>query len=138
MADSSNHRLLHRCACEETMMYRARVGALAVMRTCAEISSLLHTSRHIREDGRPQPLRDAEAILVFGADLWPTGRSPSLQVRVARAAEVYAEGWAPVILCSGKATEGGSEAMAMRGLLLGRGIPASAIIPDDGGVTTRD
>jgi murein DD-endopeptidase MepM/ murein hydrolase activator NlpD len=120
------------------MRSRRLVAALAAGCTGAIGAALVGTSRRIRLDGRPGPLQQADAILVFGAAVWPTGPSLSLEVRVARAAEVYSEGWAPVILCSGGMSSGVSEAMTMRRLLLARGIPGDAIIPDDGGTTTRE
>ena len=96
------------------------------------------TSRRIRRDGCPRPLQQADAILVFGAAVWSTEPSLSLKVRVARAAEVYTEGWAPTILCSGGVSGGVSEARTMRRLLLEQGIRADAVIPDDGGTSTRE
>jgi hypothetical protein len=89
------------------MRSRRLVAALAAGCTGAIGAALVGTSRRIRLDGRPGPLQQADAILVFGAAVWPTGPSLSLEVRVARAAEVYSEGWAPVILCS----RGASRAM---------------------------
>jgi murein DD-endopeptidase MepM/ murein hydrolase activator NlpD len=120
------------------MKRRDRVAILAAGAAGTVTALLAGTSRRIHRDSSPQPLQKADAILVFGAAVWPTGPSPSLQVRVARAAELHAEGWAPVILCSGGLSHGISEAMTMRRMLLERGVPASAIIPDDGGTTTRD
>ena len=102
------------------------------------VAAAVGTSRQIRLDERPEALQKADAILVFGAAVWPAGPSLTLEVRVDRTAQVYREGWAPVILCSGGLSNGISEAMTMRRQLVERGIPASAIIPDDGGVTTRD
>ncbi len=95
------------------------------------------TSFRIRRSGRPGPLRRADAIVVFGAGLWPNGPSISMRVRVARTLEVYRDGWAPEILCSGGPSGGSSEAGVMRALLIAEGVPADAIIPDDGGVSTR-
>ncbi len=88
--------------------------------------------------GRPTPLAKADAILVFGAALWLQTPSHTLARRTERAARLYAEGWAPTILCSGGLSSGKSEAFVMRALLLGQGVPADAVIPDDGGVSTRE
>jgi hypothetical protein len=60
-----------------------------------------------------------------------------MRVRVARTLEVYRDGWAPEILCSGGPSGASSEAGVMRALLIAEGVPADAIIPDDGGVSTR-
>jgi murein DD-endopeptidase MepM/ murein hydrolase activator NlpD len=107
------------------------VGAMVV--TCLSV-----TSFRIRRYRRPMPLEPADAIVVFGAGLWPSGPSLSMRVRVARALEVYREGWAPLILCSGGRSRGSSEADAMRTLLIEAGVPAGVIITDDGGVSTRE
>lgn len=104
------------------------VGALALW--------LIAISFGIRRDGRVNPLGPADAIVVFGAAVWPGGPSLSLRVRAARAAEVYAAGCAPVIFCSGGWSEGVSEAVAMKQLLIAAAVPASAILTDDGGIST--
>jgi vancomycin permeability regulator SanA len=85
-----------------------------------------------------QALQKADVIVVFGAAVWPDGPSTTLKVRVARAAELYAQGLAPTVFCTGGLSNGHSEAQAMRTLLRAQGVPADAVIPDDGGVTTRD
>jgi murein DD-endopeptidase MepM/ murein hydrolase activator NlpD len=79
----------------------------------------------------------ADAIVVFGAAVWPDGPSPTLRVRVARAAELHRQGLAPIVLCSGGRSNGRSEAQLMRRMLLTQGVSADAVIPDDGGVNTR-
>jgi murein DD-endopeptidase MepM/ murein hydrolase activator NlpD len=79
----------------------------------------------------------ADAIVVFGAALWAEGPSMTLRIRVARAAELYAQGLAPKLLCTGGHSDGRSEAKAMRALLLADGVPADAVIADDGGTDTR-
>jgi vancomycin permeability regulator SanA len=114
------------------LVWPIAAGALVALGTLAA------TLRRVRRDGRPRPLERADAILVLGAAIWPTGPSLTMRVRTARAAEVYAEGWAPVILCSGGVSGGVSEARTMRALLVESGVPADAIIADDGGATTRE
>ena len=66
-------------------------------------------------------------------------RRPSLtlRARVAHAAELYTAQRAPVILCSGGYSRGRSEATVMRELLVAHGVPHHAVIPDDGGTSTR-
>jgi murein DD-endopeptidase MepM/ murein hydrolase activator NlpD len=113
-----------------------RQTAIAVAGAAAAAGAAL--SARIRRAGRPGPLRPADAILVFGAAVWPSGPSLSLEVRVERAAQAYADGLAPVILCSGGWSGGASEASVMRRMLVERGVPAEAIIPDDEGTTTRE
>ncbi len=82
-------------------------------------------------------LRKADAIVVFGAAVWPEKPSMTLRVRVARAAELYVAGLAPIVLCTGGRSNGRSEAQVMRAMLLAQGVDAQAAIPDDGGINTR-
>lgn len=80
---------------------------------------------------------DGDAILVFAAGVWPDGPSPTLSARIDRATELYHEGRAPRILCSGGISRDISEAAVMREMLVAKGVPAECIIQDDGGETTR-
>jgi len=96
------------------------------------------TLRGIILDGRIEELEKADAIVVFGAAVWEEGPSTTLRFRVDRAVDVFNEGWAPVVLCSGGWSRGVSEAAVMRDLMLEVGLPPEAVIPDDGGSTTRD
>lgn len=79
----------------------------------------------------------ADAIVVFGAAVRPGGPSLTVRVRCERASRAYGDGLAPLVLCSGGRASGISEAAAMRALLCERGVPGDAIIPDDGGTSTR-
>ena len=107
------------------------LGGTAIAFMAAVI--LVRILRH----GRPGPMEKADCIVVFGAAVWPGGPSLALRTRVDRAAEIYKQGLAPKILCSGGWSGGRSEANVMRAMLLESGVPAPAVIPDDGGVTTR-
>jgi uncharacterized SAM-binding protein YcdF (DUF218 family) len=92
------------------------------------------TWMRIRRRGSGDLPRPAEAIVVFGAEVTRAGRpSPELQARLARAAELHAEGYAPVVLCSGDASEAGP----MRDSLVRLGVPVEAIEVDAEGVSTR-
>jgi murein DD-endopeptidase MepM/ murein hydrolase activator NlpD len=113
-------------------------GALAAAAAGVLMAAwVIATSRRIRGSGRGGALQPADAIVVFGAAVWRTGPSLSLQVRIDRAAEVYKAGWAPTILCSGGWSGGASEARVMRDRFLSAGVPAAAILMDDGGMSTR-
>jgi uncharacterized SAM-binding protein YcdF (DUF218 family) len=91
------------------------------------------TLARIVRDGRGQPPVSADAILLFGAVVWPSGPSPALRARVEHAADVYKRGYAPRILSCGTANEIG----AMRVLLLENGVPDQAIFSLDGVASTR-
>lgn len=80
----------------------------------------------------------ADAVLVLGAGLRPDG-SPStyLRRRLDAAAQLYADGVAPVVVVSGDGRDRShDEPRAMRAWLLERGVPAEAVELDREGVDT--
>jgi len=99
----------------------------------AVAAALGFTLARIRRDRRPPPPAPGDAIVVFGAAVWPSGPSPELAARVDRAAELHRGGYGPVVLCCG----GARECDAMRAALQARGLPDSAIVTDEHGTTTR-
>jgi uncharacterized SAM-binding protein YcdF (DUF218 family) len=82
--------------------------------------------------------RPADAILVFGARAYASGRpSDALEDRVLTAIELYKRGLAPRLIFSGGPGDGDlSEPQVMRRVAVSKGVPESAILLDDGGVTT--
>jgi len=86
---------------------------------------------------RRERLEPADAIIVFGAAVWEAGPSITLRLRTLRGVEVYQRGLAPVIVCSGGASGGVSEPRVMADLMVAQGVPASAIVLDESGVSTR-
>jgi vancomycin permeability regulator SanA len=78
--------------------------------------------------------------LVLGAALNRQGRpSPVLAARLDLAARLYAEGKVRVLLVSGRRSGiRHDEPAAMRAYLVERGVPASSVRTDGGGVTTWD
>lgn len=94
----------------------------------------------IRRAGRRVPaelLPEADAILVFGAALYAAGPSPTLRLRTLHAGELYRRGLARRVVCSGAVGRTGSEPAAMAALLREQGVPESALVLDEAGVTTR-
>lgn len=79
----------------------------------------------------------ADALVVFGAAVWPSGPSPTLRVRTLAAAALFHRGVAPRVVCSGGHSGGRSEPEVMAELLRAAGVPAEAIVLDEAGVTTR-
>jgi uncharacterized SAM-binding protein YcdF (DUF218 family) len=82
--------------------------------------------------------RPADAILVFGARAYASGRpSDALEDRLLTGIELYNKGLAPRLIFSGGPGDGDlSEPQVMRRVALSKGVPESAILLDDGGVTT--
>lgn len=83
--------------------------------------------------------RPADAAIVFGARTYDDGRlSRALADRVRTAAKLQREGLVPRILLSGGPGDGAvHETEAMRRLALSLGVPASAILVDPDGLSTR-
>jgi uncharacterized SAM-binding protein YcdF (DUF218 family) len=87
--------------------------------------------------GRRDLAAPADAIIVFGAAVWPSGPSTTLRLRTLHAADLYRRGVAPRVVCSGGSSGGRSEPDVMAELLRAHGVPVSAIVLDENGVTTR-
>src|SRR5215470_11041144 len=95
------------------------------------------TLARIWRAGRTPRLEPADAIIVFGAAIWDTGPSATLRLRTMRGAELYERGLAPVVVCSGGTSGGVSEPRVMADLMIAHGVPTSALMLDEAGVTTR-
>jgi uncharacterized SAM-binding protein YcdF (DUF218 family) len=81
--------------------------------------------------GQRDQAQTADVIIVLGAGLRRDNQpGPALQRRSERAAALYREGYAPVVICTGGQTAGltRSEADACRQVLEANGVPASAIL----------
>lgn len=89
--------------------------------------------------GRTDYRRKADAIVVFGARIYANGRvSDALADRVRTGCELYLDGLAERIIFSGGPGDGAvHETQGMRTMAVELGVPAEAIILDQGGVNTR-
>lgn len=78
--------------------------------------------------GSQQSLQNTDFIVVPGARVDSDGRPGlSLQSRLDRAAELYRQGWAKMIFCTGgRGDSGAVEAEAARDYLMLQGVPAEA------------
>lgn len=81
-----------------------------------------------------------DSIVVLGAAVWPGGRpSPVLRDRLARAAELYHEGVAARIICSGGVGKNPpSEAEVCKQFLLRAGVPEEDIIIEPDSTSTSE
>ena len=104
------------------------ISKLILLLTLVALCGLLYLFRHplLRAAGEylvvEDPLRPADAIIVFGDDNY-------LGDRAARAAELYREGWAPRVVASGRQLRpyaGVSELIQQD--LVGHGVPAAAVV----------
>ncbi len=82
--------------------------------------------------------RRADLTIVFGARAYADGRmSTALYDRIRTAADLYLEGRAPLLFLSGGPGDGAfSEAELMRRYARSRGVPASALVIDNAGLST--
>ncbi|MHC4119455.1 MAG: YdcF family protein [Planctomycetota bacterium] len=89
--------------------------------------------------GRTDYRRQADAIVVFGARVYASGRvSDALADRVRTGCELYLDGLAERIIFSGGPGDGDvHETQAMRTMGLKLGVPAEAIVLDENGINTR-
>jgi vancomycin permeability regulator SanA len=83
--------------------------------------------------------RPADAIVVFGARAYADGSmSTALHDRTRTAVDLYRAGVAPVLIFSGGPGDGDvHETEAMRRWALAQGVPDSAIMRDEGGLSTQ-
>lgn len=91
--------------------------------------------------GKLDDPRPADAMIVLGAGINMEGRPKStLQYRLDRAAALYHEGYAPVIITTGAQgdDEPMPEAYAMRDYLVEKGVPEDAILCDPASYNTRE
>ncbi len=78
--------------------------------------------------------QQADTLIILGAGLRPDGRAgDALTRRSLWAAEAYADGYAPHIICTGGITESRprSESAACRALLIENGVPPEAIFIEE-------
>lgn len=115
----------------------ASLGGVLALLGAALCGVAIVTLLQIVHAARATRVREADAIVVFGAAVWPSGPSPTLRLRTEHAAELYRLGLAPRVVLSGGGHGATSEPAAMAELMRARGIPDAALILDEDGVTTR-
>ena len=91
--------------------------------------------------GETDHARPADVIVVLGSGLRRDGSpGPAMHRRTAQAAELYAQGIAPTVICSGgyATTQRRSEADACRELLNALGVPFEAVVLEDRSRSTEE
>lgn len=101
--------------------------------------ALLMAGVSISAAGMADDLQPSDIGVVLGSKVGLTGQpSARLAARLDRGASLYAAGvFRHVLVSGGLGVEGFDEAAVMRDYLLGKGVPASAIIVDSAGATTE-
>lgn len=106
----------------------AALAALYVLVTFVQVWAL-------SDDDQARP---ADAIVVLGAAQWDGAPSPVLQQRLDHAADLYEQGYAPLVVVTGGKQEGDRVTQAMAGFtyLRNRGLPEEAILLEVDGTST--
>jgi uncharacterized SAM-binding protein YcdF (DUF218 family) len=94
----------------------------------------------IWDTGNRDDRRDADAIVVLGAAQYDGRPSPVFQARIDHAVDLYQAGIARYLIMTGGKAIGDrtTEAATARAVAISRGVPASAILSEDVGRTTRE
>ncbi|MDQ2965153.1 MAG: YdcF family protein [Chloroflexota bacterium] len=99
-----------------------------------------YAAYRIWEQGDRDELRPADAIVVLGAAQYDGVPSPVFRARLEHAVSLFHEGYAPFLFVTGGKAVGDrtTEAGAAREFAIQQGVPADAILVEDGGRTTLE
>lgn len=87
--------------------------------------------------GYKQQSERADVICLFGAAVWGNSPSPELKARIIWASQLYRKGRAPLLFLSGGPTGSNlSESDVMGAVAIEQGVPRSALVFDNAGITT--
>jgi len=118
---------------------RRRLAAAGVLVATAVICVLAFPLAQVFFFGTTDYRRNAEVVVVFGAQVHADGRpSTSLRDRMDTAIEVYREKLVKKVLVSGGVGDSGyNEALVMRDMAVEAGVPPEDVIIDSAGVNTE-
>jgi uncharacterized SAM-binding protein YcdF (DUF218 family) len=99
-----------------------------------------YATYRIIEQGQRDERHQADAIVVMGAAQYDGRPSPVFQARLDHAVELYRAGLAPWLIVTGGKAPGDrtTEAASGQAYVIGRGVPAGAILPEDRSRTTLE
>jgi vancomycin permeability regulator SanA len=104
---------------------------------CTAGAVLVLTYAGIDLYGYKQQSERADVICLFGAAVWGSSPSPELEARILWATQLYREGRAPLLFLSGGPTGSNlSESDVMGAVAVKQGVPRSALVFDNAGITT--
>jgi vancomycin permeability regulator SanA len=115
-----------------------KAGKLAVRILAVLAAPVVLAAAALVATGLLAGAREADVAVVLGNTVQANGDpSPRLAARLDRAYDCYAASQCRIIFVSGGMDSAGAdEAAAMRGYLLGRGVPADRIVTDSAGADT--
>ena len=113
------------------------VGGLVVV---AVVGYYLVSLYQVWSTGRSDQARPVDAIVVMGAAQYDGDPSPQLAARLDHVAELWPQGLAPLVVVTGGNQPGDrfTEAEASANYLVGRGVPADAIVQETSGHDTYE
>jgi uncharacterized SAM-binding protein YcdF (DUF218 family) len=119
-----------------TILTRLLLIVIAVeLAVCIALVGMIHFY------GQTDYAQPADAIVVLGAGLRGDGRAgAALTRRSIHAANLWAQGYAPVVICTGGVTMGRprSEAAACREVLIANGVDSDAIVLEERSRSTEE
>jgi uncharacterized SAM-binding protein YcdF (DUF218 family) len=124
-------------------MLRRFIRAMLILLSLSVVAGaaqVLYIAWRINWTGAHDSARPADAIIVLGALVEPDGQpGPDLRARTLHAVELFKQGLAPAIICTG-GYEGDrmSAAAVSRRLAISQGVPAGNVLVADGSMTTGE
>ncbi len=114
--------------------------ALSTLVVLAGAITFLYLGWQINHTGAKDQARPADAIVVLGARVTPDGQpGPDLWVRTMHAVDLFQQGLAPYLICTGGYHDDQLSAAAVaRDLAVSQGVPTDRVLLADGSMTTRE
>ena len=114
------------------MLFAASLGCVALL------GYFLVSFFQVYATGRDDQVRSVDAIVVMGAAQYDGRPSPQLAARLDHVAELWPQGFAPVVVVTGgnQAGDRFTEAEASTTYLVERGVPEASIVLEDRGTTS--
>lgn len=116
------------------------IKKLALVIAAALTGGVFGLAFAVHRFGQTERAVKADAIVVLGARVLPGGvPSGALRARAEKAAQLYAQGYAPKIIFSGGLGDNGpSEALVAREVAMSLGVPKSACVLEDQSHSTEE
>jgi uncharacterized SAM-binding protein YcdF (DUF218 family) len=116
------------------------VARLVLLAGLAALALVGVATYRIWDQGQRDERRPADAIVVLGAAQYDGRPSPVFRARLDHAIALYQEGLAPWLIVTGGRQEGDrtTEAATARAYAIEHGVPADAILAEDGSRTTHE
>lgn len=113
---------------------------LALLALVSAAATFLYVAWQINRTGARDSAQQADTIVILGARVDASGQpGPDLRARTLHAVNLFRQGLARTIICTGgHRGDPLSAASVARSLALSRGVPTTRILVADGSMTTRE